>query len=336
MRRVATSILPVLALLAGPTRVSAQYGPPFDVRWEPEHPQQGTFVFVVVLPPKGATADGVDLTGSLAGQPLHFEVDRYGTLRALAAIPVNAATSIPVPLTMRIDGDRLDRLVRIPVTPGDFPSERLSVDPRFSRRPDSALAARIRRESRQSRAASRRSHDTPRLWWGEWVRPRTGRITSRFGTGRVFNGELRSRHMGTDLDGDTGDPIRAANRGVVRLVGDFYYAGNVVYLDHGRGLLTIYMHMSKVEVREGDIVDRGQVIGRVGATGRVTGPHLHWIGRYGRISVDPLTIFALDAGALPPPPDHLRAPAGDSTPPRQVPGSAAGGADTVGRPPTPR
>ena len=85
---------------------------------------------------------------------------------------------------------------------------------------------------------------------------------------------------------------------MVALVGDFYYAGNVVYLQHGGGLVTIYMHMNEVLVSEGDTVERGQVIGRVGATGRVTGPHLHWVGRYGRISVDPLTLFELDSTAF--------------------------------------
>ncbi|MDH5549301.1 MAG: M23 family metallopeptidase, partial [Gemmatimonadota bacterium] len=87
-----------------------------------------------------------------------------------------------------------------------------------------------------------------------------------------------------------GTPVKAANRGVVALTGDFYYAGNVVYLDHGRGLMTVYMHLSQIHVQRGDTVAAGQVIGDVGATGRVTGPHLHWVARYGPISVDPLSL----------------------------------------------
>ena len=99
--------------------------------------------------------------------------------------------------------------------------------------------------------------------------------------------------MGTDFAGATGAPVRAANRGVVRIVDAFYYGGNVVYIDHGGGLSSAYLHLSEQLVAAGDTVSRGQTIGRVGATGRVTGPHLHLIVRYGGVTVDPLSLFAL-------------------------------------------
>ena len=85
------------------------------------------------------------------------------------------------------------------------------------------------------------------------------------------------------------------SRGVVRLVGRFYLGGNVIYLDHGEGLVSAYLHLSRHQVAEGDTVERGDVIGRVGATGRVTGPHLHFIARYGQITVDPASLFAVRA-----------------------------------------
>jgi murein DD-endopeptidase MepM/ murein hydrolase activator NlpD len=87
--------------------------------------------------------------------------------------------------------------------------------------------------------------------------------------------------------------VVAANRGVVRIVDAFYYGGNVVYLDHGEGLTSAYLHLSKQLVSAGDTVERGQVIGQVGATGRVTGPHLHLIVRYGAVTVDPVSLFAI-------------------------------------------
>ena len=110
----------------------------------------------------------------------------------------------------------------------------------------------------------------------------------------MFNGTLTSRHLGVDFRGATGQPVRAANRGVVALVDDFFLAGNVIYIDHGGGLVTAYFHLSKALVVAGDTVERGQEIGLVGSTGRVTGPHLHWSARYGAVTVNPLDLTLLE------------------------------------------
>jgi murein DD-endopeptidase MepM/ murein hydrolase activator NlpD len=107
---------------------------------------------------------------------------------------------------------------------------------------------------------------------------------------------VQSRHLGVDLAGTVGAPVRAANRGVVALVADFYLAGTAIYVDHGEGLVTGYFHLSESEVVVGDTVARGAIIGRVGATGRVTGPHLHWIARYGTVTVDPLSVVTATEG----------------------------------------
>lgn len=104
--------------------------------------------------------------------------------------------------------------------------------------------------------------------------------------------------MGTDFAGKVGAPVRAAARAVVALVADFYLAGHAVYLDHGGGLLTGYFHLSRIDVAQGDTVAAGQTIGAVGRSGRVTGPHLHWIARYGEITVDPASLFALSGGGM--------------------------------------
>ena len=99
--------------------------------------------------------------------------------------------------------------------------------------------------------------------------------------------------MGTDYAGAVGAPVRATNRGVVRLLGTFYLGGNVIYLDHGEGIVTAYLHLSKQLVAVGDTVEQGGVIGHVGASGRVTGPHLHFIARYGAITVNPGSLFSV-------------------------------------------
>jgi murein DD-endopeptidase MepM/ murein hydrolase activator NlpD len=145
-------------------------------------------------------------------------------------------------------------------------------------------------------SVSRRSHDTPRMWEAPFVPPRESRITSGFGHGRMFNDQVQSRHMGTDFAGAVGAPVLAPARGIVALVDAFYLGGNVLYLDHGGGLVTGYLHLSAHEVSEGEMVEPGQVIARVGATGRVTGPHLHWIVRYGTITVDGISLLEGPAG----------------------------------------
>jgi murein DD-endopeptidase MepM/ murein hydrolase activator NlpD len=100
--------------------------------------------------------------------------------------------------------------------------------------------------------------------------------------------------LGADFSGALGDSVRAANRGVVVHAGELYYNGTTVFIDHGAGLLTGYLHLSRVLVAPGDTVTAGQVIGLVGATGRVTGPHLHWFASYGEITVDPMALLGLN------------------------------------------
>lgn len=262
--------------------------------WMPKRPRQGSILRIVLPPSPNASAQGT-VEGTFAGEPLHFEPDSAGALVALAAIPVDARTgSMVATLVLATAGGEADTVaLRIPVDTGNFRSERLKVSRTYGTEPDSALQARIDHEYEQAVAVSRKSHETPRLWSGEWVRPREARVTSGFGNAREFNGVVTSRHMGVDYAGPAGSPVRAANRGVVALVGDFFLGGNVVYIDHGAGLVTAYLHLSRIDVAEGDTVDAGQRIGLVGSTGRSTGPHLHWIARYGRVSVDARGLLAL-------------------------------------------
>ena len=110
----------------------------------------------------------------------------------------------------------------------------------------------------------------------------------------MYNGEVQGRHLGTDFAGAIGAPVRAAGRGVVAMVANFYLAGRAVYIDHGGGVVTAYFHLSRADVLEGDTVVAGQRIGAVGRSGRVTGPHLHWVARYGAISVDPMSLLQLE------------------------------------------
>jgi murein DD-endopeptidase MepM/ murein hydrolase activator NlpD len=262
--------------------------PSVSISSEPALLTEGTVAWLQVRPSSRAIVSG----GEAGGEPLHFDASGDRSFRALIGIPIEIGDSLPISIFL-LDGDRIDTVTRaIPVRQGGYPREVLAVPPAFVR-PDSASSARIQRELARSREVSRESQSRPRLWKGPFRLPRSSRITSGFGAARVFNDEVKSRHLGTDFAGTIGAPVRAAGRGVVALVADFYLAGRAVYIDHGAGMVTAYFHLSRIDVVEGDTVIAGQRIGAVGRTGRVTGPHLHWVARYGTISVDPMSLLRL-------------------------------------------
>ena len=263
----------------------------------PAKPKPGAIVRLT-LTQTPATQGVVSVSGAFADEPLHFIPMGRGIWHAIAGVPVDKTGSITATAILNRSSGESDT-VRTRVTLPKVPppaAQPLAVDNRFTQPLDAATRERIDRENARAREVGRRSHDSAPMWTGAFLRPRASVITSQFGSGRVFNGQLTARHLGVDFRGATGEPVRVANRGVVALVGDFFLAGNVVYVDHGGGVVTAYFHLSETLVSAGDTVSRGQVIGRVGSTGRVTGPHLHWAARYGEITVNPLDLVALARG----------------------------------------
>lgn len=264
--------------------------PPLEVAWAPAEPVQGHLFVIGVDAPSGSGV--ISAVGEVGGEALHFR--RVGpVLESLAAVPISTVDTLDA--WVRADyldvRSRTDSL-RIPVRAGEYAHERLTVAPRFGSPPNEEDQARLAGDREKSARVSREAHAMPRMW--STVRlPRESRVTSGFGTGRQFNGQITSRHMGLDLAGARGAIVTAAADGVVVIVDGFLLGGNVVYLNHGGGLLTGYFHLSEQLVSVGDTVTAGTPIGRVGATGRVTGPHLHWVVRYGGTSVDPRSLLAL-------------------------------------------
>ena len=157
--------------------------------------------------------------------------------------------------------------------------------------PNPEQLARIRGESRRQRALYLQHSDAPPPTAG-FIQPLQGRISSLFGHRRFFNGQARNPHSGLDIAAPTGSEIRAPAAAEVTLVDDLYYNGKTIFLDHGQGLITMYCHLSESLVTEGERVEQGEVIGLVGATGRVTGPHLHWSVSLNGYRVDPQSMMA--------------------------------------------
>lgn len=174
------------------------------------------------------------------------------------------------------------------IEPTRFEEQHLKVASKYVD-PPKAVQERIARE--RALLAEVYARRTPLLVPGPFVRPAKGEQTSPFGARRMFNGKPRSSHNGLDFAANTGDAIVSAARGQVALAQDLYFSGQCVIVDHGGGLFSIYAHLSQIAVQEGDLVEAGQLLGLAGATGRATGPHLHWGVKVGAEPVAPDAFF---------------------------------------------
>lgn len=172
-----------------------------------------------------------------------------------------------------------------------FPTRHLTVDENFVN-PPPAAQERIQRDA-DDLAKVWGASAAERLWTTGFVRPVPDESNSAFGTRSVFNGTPKSPHGGADFLSPAGRPIASPADGRVALARDLYYTGNTIIIDHGLGLFSMLAHMSVLNVKEGDAVTAGQIVGQVGATGRVTGAHLHWAVRLSGTRVDPLSVLAL-------------------------------------------
>src|SRR6185436_3944308 len=181
--------------------------------------------------------------------------------------------------------------VPVRVTPRKFRTRKLTVDPAFVNPPREA-EERIAREAAELSDLWSHSEAT-KLWTGAFVRPVPDEANTAFGTRSILNGEPRSPHSGADFNSATGTPIKAPNAGRVVLAGDRYFTGNTVMIDHGLALFSLFAHLSEMDVKAGDMVAAGDVVGKVGATGRVTGPHLHWSVRLNGARIDPLSLLSV-------------------------------------------
>lgn len=223
------------------------------------------------------------------------------TWRALVGVDLGVA---PNTYTVAIDAKTSEQsshtTYTLRVEPRRFPTRTLVVDDAFVS-PPAALRDRILKEAAELEALWTRSA-SGRLWADPFVLPVPGRAVSRFGTRSIFNGKPRSPHSGADFLSPAGTPVEAPNAGRVVLARNLYFLGNTVVIDHGLGLFSTLAHLSEFDVGQDEQVVAGQLIGRVGATGRVTGPHLHWAVRASGARIDPLSLLALLGSIAPDPP----------------------------------
>jgi murein DD-endopeptidase MepM/ murein hydrolase activator NlpD len=207
------------------------------------------------------------------GRNVQYFLGPEGYLNALISEPCESRL---IPYACRLHTSKGElTLAKVTVQKKVFPAVSLKVDPdkvTLSRKD----AERVAREREIIAAVYRAGSAGTPYFAGPFMLPLEGEVTGAYGVRRVFNKRQRSRHLGTDFAADEGTPIRSSNRGRVVFTGNLFYAGNSVILDHGVGVFTIYAHLSRIDVKESDVVDRGVVIGLSGRTGRVTGPHLHW------------------------------------------------------------
>ncbi len=208
-----------------------------------------------------------------------------GRWTALIGIPLTAK---PGRQTIQVRRAERWQTLKLEIKPKDYPTQFIRL-PKWQERylaPSPAELARIERERKQIEdiLATWTEREQPDL---DFRLPISGKIGSRFGLRRLFNGQPRQPHSGLDLIAPKGTPVRAPAAATVLATGDFFFTGQAIFLDHGQGLISAYFHLSRIDVQPGQTVQRGQVIGAVGQTGRVTGPHLHLNIYLNRTPVDP-------------------------------------------------
>jgi murein DD-endopeptidase MepM/ murein hydrolase activator NlpD len=237
-----------------------------------------------------------DIAVSWNGRSVHPSVTRTEDVSRAIVLLGAGLKSDPtreiIGVEIQADDKKLFYEKEIDVVPHEYPRETLSVAPKLIDPPQSEKE-RLKHEDELSLQAIY-TMSAERRWKVPCSLPVTGKMLSRFGLHRVFNGKSEQRHKGLDFRAYLGTPISSIAAGRVVLVGNFYYAGNCVYIDHGNGVVSTYAHMSEVVVKTGDIVQRGQKIGLSGATGRATGAHLHLSVYVQGVSIDPEPLFTMD------------------------------------------
>jgi len=288
----AAMVLAFLILIAGAVAIPKPLH--LKVESQPPHPVNGDACLFKIT----ATAKLKEIHGKWLDHEVEFESLDHG--RTWVGIAGTAFTTKKGQYPLTLEGATLSgsavalsqkihvQIVKRKTIAAPKP---LTVEGKFTS-PDPETMKRID-EEKALKAATYKETSAHALWSGAFMQPLDSLITETYGVRRVFNGQILSEHKGVDFRAAPGTPVLAANSGKVLLARELFFEGNCVMLDHGQGLISIYMHFSKLSVQEGDQVERGQKLGESGATGRVTGPHLHVSVQWRGVSLDLLSLTAL-------------------------------------------
>ena len=282
--RIITALLFIVAVYCFPFNVSAAepaIRPQLDISISPSSPGPGDIMIVTVRGMSGP------VEGSFNGRKIYFNPFKDAFSAVVGVDLFTEPGSYPLDVTAA--GTMEHRL--IVVRKKEYPAQYLTL-PRGMVELSAENEARVERELKMTSAIWPK--ETGRVWEGGFVNPRSGEIVTQFGVRRFMNKIPKNPHTGVDVAAEKGDQVRAPNNGIVTFINDLYYSGKSVVLDHGQGIYTMFFHLSKILVKPGQRVKKGDVIALVGSTGRSTGAHLHWGARIQGARVDPLELMQLN------------------------------------------
>ncbi len=289
-------LFPLAALLVVscgflPRGFAAGAGEQFRISCNLNAPRQGEAVVVTIAAPVPSPPEYLLFLGR------KYRLARVGRdYRAVLAVPLDAVPGCHE--VQVVWGGRRQTTAVLEVRAGDYDEEHLTLPPEMVSPKQNVHLQQIRRDRQLLRRIYASSVPEVRFTH-PFILPLESKIITPFGRRRFLNGKPKSPHGGIDLRGKTGTPVRASAGGRVALAGQLYYSGKAVIIDHGLDIFSLYLHLSRMLVHEGEMVHRGQLLGYVGSTGRVTGPHLHWGIKINGIFVDPLEFVTLSRLLLP-------------------------------------
>ena len=277
-----------IAILCAGAGDSSAAGRPVRITWQPAKLVRGSAVLFQISVPKAQS-----VSGNWMGHKLIFFCSKNGTSwYALAGVPVETRPgTYNLELTENLSSGPVQITRKVRIANARYPRIAAHVAKKFTE-PSSEQIKQISADKNVKQGVLA-TESANRLWAGRFEAPVSVPVSDVFGTERVFNGQVQSRHLGLDFAAPAGTPVEAINSGTVLLAQELYFEGGFVVIDHGQGLLSLYLHLSDFRVKPGDQVSSGQIIGLSGSSGRATGPHLHLAVRWQGVYVDPATLLTL-------------------------------------------